>query len=144
MLSQLGRHQAALEHAQNALILLQEELLSPPGAGTAAAPPQADRIAVLAIAYHNIGVEQEFLKRYEQSMLSYRKGVEIGERYLGPKHAICITLKNSLLAAKKASAKEDMKSGKSKGMTTTKRSAKENTMNSTSVSPPPPVEQASP
>jgi hypothetical protein len=25
--------------------------------------PKADRIAVLAIAYHNIGVEQEFLKK---------------------------------------------------------------------------------
>jgi hypothetical protein len=37
--------------------------------------PQADRIAVLAIAYHNIGVEQEFLKRFEQSILSYRKGI---------------------------------------------------------------------
>jgi tetratricopeptide (TPR) repeat protein len=116
VLSQLGRHQNALEHAQNALILLQEELLSPPGAdqATAAAPPQADRIAVLAIAYHNIGVEQEFLKRYEQSMLSYRKGVEVAERYLGPKHAICITLRNSLLAAKKAAMKEEMKSGGAK------------------------------
>lgn len=143
VLSQLGRHQAALEHAQNALILLQEELLAPPGSGTAAAPPQADRIAVLAIAYHNIGVEQEFLKRYEQSMLSYRKGVEIGERYLGPKHAICITLKNSLLAAKKAAAKEDMKAGKTKALPG-KRSAKENTMNSTSASPPLPTEQSSP
>jgi hypothetical protein len=68
------------------------------------APPQADRIAVLAIAYHNIGVEQEFLKRYEQSMLSYRKGVEVAERYLGGKHPICITLKNSLIAAKKTVA----------------------------------------
>jgi tetratricopeptide (TPR) repeat protein len=113
VLSQLGRHQSALEHAQNALILLQEELLSPPGSDHAA-PPQADRIAVLAIAYHNIGVEQEFLKRYEQSMLSYRKGVEVAERYLGPKHAICITLRNSLLAAKKAAMKEEMKSGGAK------------------------------
>ena len=104
VLSQLGRHQTALEHAQQALILLQEELLAPPGSTEAAAPPQADRIAVLAIAYHNIGVEQEFLKRYDQSMLSYRKGVEVAERYLGAKHAICITLKNSIVAAKKAAA----------------------------------------
>ena len=104
VLSQLGRHQTALEHAQQALILLQEELLAPPGSTEAAAPPQADRIAVLAIAYHNIGVEQDFLKRFDQSMLSYRKGVEVAERYLGPKHAICITLKNSIVAAKKAAA----------------------------------------
>lgn len=116
VLSQLGRHQSALEHAQNALILLQEELLAPPGSDAAATPPQADRIAVLAIAYHNIGVEQEFLKRYEQSMLSYRKGVEVAERYLGAKHAICITLRNSLLAAKKAAAKEDMKAGGKTGL----------------------------
>lgn len=103
VLSQLGRHQTALEHAQNALILLQEELLSPPGVVNGA-PPQADRIAVLAIAYHNIGVEQEFLKRYEHSVLSYKKGVEVAERYLGTKHAICITLNNSLVLAKKSAA----------------------------------------
>lgn len=105
VLSQLGRHQSALEHAQSALILLQEELLSPPGV-SGAAPPQADRIAVLAIAYHNLGVEQEFLKKYEQSILSYSKGVEVAERYLGAKHAICLTLKNSLVAAKKTAASQ--------------------------------------
>lgn len=42
VLSQLGRHQTALEHAQQALILLQEELLSPPGSSEAAAPPQVE------------------------------------------------------------------------------------------------------
>ena len=112
VLSQLGRHQTALEHAQQALILLQEELLSPPGSTEAAVPPQADRIAVLSIAYHNIGVEQEFLKRFDQSMLSYRKGVEVAERYLGAKHAICITLKNSVIAAKKAAAAAPLKKKK--------------------------------
>ena len=44
------------------------------------------------------------MKRFDQSVLSYRKGVEVAERYLGPKHAICITLKNSLVASKKAAA----------------------------------------
>ncbi len=120
VLSQLGRHQTALEHAQQALILLQEELLSPPGAsGTdAKATPQADRIAVLAIAYHNVGVEQEFLKKYENSVMSYRKGVEIAERYLGPKHAICITLKNSLVATKKAIAASSKNAARAQNNTT--------------------------
>lgn len=74
-----------MEHAQSALILLQEELF---GGGAAVAevrgggregdqPPRADRIAVLAIAYHNMGVEQEFLKKFEHSLQSYRKGVEV-------------------------------------------------------------------
>lgn len=118
VLSQLGRHQQALEHAQSALILLQEELLSPPGSSSASAPPKADRIAVLAIAYHNIGVENEFLKRFEQSTLSYKKGVEVAERYLGPKHAIAITLKNSLAAAKKLATSSQSKTSSRAGKST--------------------------
>lgn len=58
VLSQLGRHQAALEHAQTSLILLQQEILSPLQIDGEVPQPQPDRIAVLAIAYHNIGAEQ--------------------------------------------------------------------------------------
>jgi tetratricopeptide (TPR) repeat protein len=122
VLSQLGRHQTALEHAQSALILLQEELLSPPGV-VGSAPPQADRIAVLAIAYHNIGVEQEFLKRFEHSVLSYKKGVEVAERYLGSKHAITKTLTNSLAAAKKSAAAMAYRSGGSRGQAEAKETS---------------------
>ena len=107
VLSQLGRHAGALEHSQSALILLQEELFS--GAmggaeGGKAVAQKVDRIAVLAIAYHNIGVEQEFLKRHEQSLHSYRKGVDIAETHLGNDHGITITLRNSLLAAQRVLA----------------------------------------
>jgi len=114
VLSQLGRHQSALEHAQSALILLQEELFSGLSSGSDgdsanSATPKADRIAVLAIAYHNIGVEQEFLKKFEMSLGSYRKGVEVAERYLGPSHAITITLRNSALAAKRSIVTKDPK-----------------------------------
>lgn len=88
VLSQIGRHQGALEHAQSALILLQEEVFGGGGAMGGGGggegggdggnqPPRADRIAVLAIAYHNMGVEQEFLKKFEHSLQSYRKGVEV-------------------------------------------------------------------
>ncbi len=138
MLSQLGRHQTALEHAQSALILLQEELLGPAsGAGGAPQPPQADRIAVLAIAYHNIGVEQEFLKKFDQSVLSYRKGVEVAERYLGSKHPIAITLKNSLAAAQKqvvsAQAKMKGKTGGDKGHGATRADDKLPAINKTST-----------
>ena len=87
VLSQIGRHRGALEHAQSALILLQEEIFGgvvTMGGATEKKdqPPRADRIAVLAIAYHNMGVEQEFLKKFEHSLRSYRKGVEVYSLHL--------------------------------------------------------------
>lgn len=108
VLSQLGRHQSALEHSQQALILLQEELskvIGPMAQGNEA--PKADRIAVLAIAYHNVGVEYEFLKKFDQSLQSYRKGVEVSERFLGSDHAISVTLRNSCVAARRAIMSRD-------------------------------------
>jgi tetratricopeptide (TPR) repeat protein len=109
VLSQLGRHQSALEHSQQALILLQEELsrVVGPMATEEESPPKADRIAVLAVAYHNVGVEQEFLKRFDQSLQSYRKGVEVAERYLGADHAITVTLRNSCVAARRSMLARD-------------------------------------
>lgn len=135
VLSQLGKHQSALGHAQSALILLHEELQlgrnndsSPPKrnnnhssllhasskAEPELDPSKLDRIAVLGIAYHNVGVEQEFLKCYDQSLQSYRKGVEITSRFLGNGHGIVITLQNSQLTAKRniaAKARTDGKTG---------------------------------
>ncbi|CAM9497860.1 unnamed protein product, partial [Scytosiphon promiscuus] len=120
VLSQIGRHQGALEHAQSALILLQEELFGGGaaisgvaggggGVGDGHQPPRADRIAVLAIAYHNMGVEQEFLKKFEHSLQSYRKGVEVAQKYLGGNHAVTITLRNSTMAARRAISARDSK-----------------------------------
>ncbi|CAN0432341.1 unnamed protein product, partial [Laminaria digitata] len=103
VLSQIGRHQGGLEHAQSALILLQEELFGGGGdGGGGGQPPRADRVAVLAIAYHNMGVEQEFLKKFEHSLQSYRKGVEVAQKYLGGNHAVTVTLRNSTMAARRA------------------------------------------
>ncbi|GMF15531.1 unnamed protein product [Phytophthora lilii] len=116
VLSQLGKHQSALGHAQSALIFLHEELqLGRPGNGGSSPvrkgmgknPERADtnvkldRVAVLGIAYHNVGVEQEFLKCWDLSLQSYKKGMEITSTYLGESHGIVITLQNSLLSAKR-------------------------------------------
>ncbi|KAG7384735.1 hypothetical protein PHYPSEUDO_002264 [Phytophthora pseudosyringae] len=117
VLSQLGKHQSALGHAQSALIFLHEELQLG-RAGNAASSPtrkgfggktgdkvdptlKLDRVAVLGIAYHNVGVEQEFLKCWDLSLQSYKKGMEITSTYLGESHGIVITLQNSLLSAKR-------------------------------------------
>ena len=104
VLSQLGRHEQALEHAQSALILLQEELFSP--GKSEEDKVQKDRLAVLAIAYHNIGVEQEYLKQTLESIRSYQKGVEIATAHLGSDHGIAIALRNSLVSAQATADKK--------------------------------------
>lgn len=84
----MNKHELALQHAMKALILIQDELVSKFESG---APPPSqsdpmaeassrdpskkpeDRMIVLCIAYHNIAVEQEFLKQYQASLNSYAK-----------------------------------------------------------------------
>lgn len=65
-------------------------------------PPDAnkDRTAVLAIAYHNMGVEQEFLKSYPAAILSYKKAVNFAEKNLGPEDGITQNLRNVFENAK--------------------------------------------
>ena len=69
VLSQLGKHEGALQHAMAAVIMLQEQMLLNIGVKSPKDPMDKntdnkdDKRSVLAIAYHNMGVEQEFLKR---------------------------------------------------------------------------------
>ncbi len=59
-----------------------------------------DRIAVLTIAYHNLGVEQEFLKMFNEAIESYRQGADFAEKYLGASDGITINLKSIYEKAK--------------------------------------------
>lgn len=61
---------------------------------------QRDRASVLAIAYHNMGVEQEFLKAYDNALLSYRKAVLYAEQNLGEEDSITQNLRNVYLNAR--------------------------------------------
>ena len=66
VLSQLDRHEDALQHSMLSIILLQEEFLNNllgKNAGEGDNEINDERLAVLAIAYHNLGVEFEHLKR---------------------------------------------------------------------------------
>ena len=60
VLSQLDRHEDALQHSMLSIILLQDEFLStllPKLKDTDEELVNDERMAVLAIAYHNLGVE---------------------------------------------------------------------------------------
>ena len=101
VLSQSGRHSQALEHAQTALILLQEELYLAIHEGDGAgAQDRAKRFGVLAIAYHNVAVEQEYLGRVEDALSSYSKAAELARSRLGANHPISGSLAASLESAR--------------------------------------------
>ncbi|OQR88937.1 hypothetical protein THRCLA_10013 [Thraustotheca clavata] len=99
--STMGKHPSAIEHAQAALIVLHEELFSE-GKDLKHLDHRKDRVAVLCIAYHNIGVEHEYLNQFQQSVTSYQKGVGIAEQYLGNTHGVTISLTNSYVAARRS------------------------------------------
>lgn len=71
----MGKHELALQHSMKALILIQDELVARVPT-TADAKKLEDRLIVLCIAYHNIAVEQEFLKQYQASLNSYAKAAQ--------------------------------------------------------------------
>ena len=45
--------------------------------------PNLERVPVLAIAYHNMAVELEYLKRLEESIATYEKACNFAKKHLG-------------------------------------------------------------
>eukprot|EP01017_Pseudomicrothorax_dubius_P027693 TRINITY_DN3227_c0_g1_i16.p1 TRINITY_DN3227_c0_g1~~TRINITY_DN3227_c0_g1_i16.p1 ORF type:complete len:275 (+),score=62.24 TRINITY_DN3227_c0_g1_i16:77-826(+) len=124
VLSQLGQHNEALTHCLTALVMIQDMIINLPSDGEdkskekteAKSPnvkdseqgedqgnPQKTQIddlgSVLAIAYHNLGVEYEHLKRYDESIEAYEKAVDVATKYLGEGHPIIANLSSVLKTA---------------------------------------------
>jgi trans-2-enoyl-CoA reductase len=52
------------------------------------------------VSYHNLGVEQEFLKMYQESLESYKQAKTFAKLYLGEKDSIYINLNDVYNKAK--------------------------------------------
>jgi len=92
ILSQLGRHAEALEHAECALELLSD--------GT----PSSEKnpaTSITAIAYYNKAVEQEYLRLGEQALKSYSEAFQVAAKELGQKHPLAMGMKKSWNACKR-------------------------------------------
>lgn len=124
VLSQLGRHDHAMTHAHQAIIIVQSTLLMhhlPMPAHLAKANKDKgyaghaeeklrdginetkefkDRIAVLTIAYHNLAVEQEFMHMYQEAVSSYKQARDFAIKYLGEKDSISVNLSSTFEKAK--------------------------------------------
>ncbi|EQC37412.1 hypothetical protein SDRG_05016 [Saprolegnia diclina VS20] len=100
ILSQLGRHDKALLAAQRALILLQE-------AGNAPDAHAHAHWSAVAVAYHNMAVELEFLKKpHVQVLQSYKRAVQTACDRLGIDDPLTTALEEAQRAAESLVARK--------------------------------------
>lgn len=93
VLSKLEKHDKAVQHALVALEKMNKKIQA------AEKGTSQDDYTVLSIAYHNVGLEREHLKEWDQAATAYRTGYEVAKRFLSESHALTITLFNNANAA---------------------------------------------
>jgi tetratricopeptide (TPR) repeat protein len=87
LLSKLEKHDKALQHATCALDLLNQRVSkSEPGTVS------HDDYSVLAIAYHNVAVERDFLHEYDKAAAALKQGFDVARASLGEDHPLAVTL----------------------------------------------------
>jgi len=97
ILSKLEKHDKAVQHALCALELITNRVSSVQGSVS------QDDYSVLAIAYHNVAVERDYLHQWDEAADAYMQGHEVAKKCLGDQHPLTQTLaKNSAEALQKS------------------------------------------
>ena len=91
--SQMGRHEEAHEHAEKAIMQLQAEWDNSDNP-TEEHPTNK---SFLAMAYHNLAVEQEYLHHWEEAHRSYTHAYRLAEQAWGVSSPMTTALHKSLL-----------------------------------------------
>jgi len=86
ILSKLEKHDKAVQHSLCALELISHRI------NTDEQNVSSDDYSVLAIAYHNVAVERDFLQQFDQAAMAYQQGFQIAKRCLGDQHPLTQTL----------------------------------------------------
>merc|ERR1719261_1795137 len=86
LFSAIEKHDKALLHAQHALELIGDAI----GVDEVSLPE--DVATTLVIAHHNVAVQREHLREWDQAAMAYKQGWEAAERTLGPDHPLTSTL----------------------------------------------------
>jgi tetratricopeptide (TPR) repeat protein len=114
-LSQLGRHGPALEHAQCALELLEAMAVQKERKASGNEKAANDDGSILAIAWHNIAVEQEHLGMVDAALHSYEQALIVAEKEWGAGHIKTLAIKHSFEEAKNLASTRRAKFGKAAG-----------------------------
>ncbi|KAF0696618.1 Aste57867_12643 [Aphanomyces stellatus] len=86
ILSQMGRHTRAAEHARCAIELLKFERVQAEATKASSSNNDKSDNSVLAIAYYNWGVELEHMRRFDQAIKAFRRGHEVACSELDSNH----------------------------------------------------------
>jgi tetratricopeptide (TPR) repeat protein len=102
VLSELGRHSDSIGCIKRVINIVRESISRIPQESSQqdASTEELKVIShdiyqVLAAAYYNLGVEQEFLSMYSQSLASFQKGLDVAECYVGVGSSIALALREA-------------------------------------------------
>ena len=96
--SDLGKHEHALEQGLKALELMKTTIEYSP-----------NFISTLVIAYHNAGVEYEFLNNLEEALDCYKNASDTATKYLGSNHPLTISMHSDYLNVEKKTQEKNMR-----------------------------------
>lgn len=82
--SQIGKHDNALSHAMQSVIILQENILE----SIEGEKEFVEITPVLVVAYHNMAVELEYLRRNGEAINMYAKAFSFAKEYLPEDHPV--------------------------------------------------------
>ena len=101
VLSELGKHEDAMLHAMQAVILMQDNIIAASKNLSVSCEP-----SLMAIAYINLGVELEYLKRNQEAMGFYKRALSYCAKKLTDDHPIARNAASAVQALTKRHNKE--------------------------------------
>ena len=101
VLSELGKHEDAMLHAMQAVILMQDNSIAAHKNVKIICDP-----SLMAIAYINLGVELEYLKRNQEAMGFYKRALSYCSKKLAGDHPIARNAASAVQALSKRQNKE--------------------------------------
>lgn len=88
LLSQMGKHQDALQHADRALKLLEAQSGTAPVQTRQESPAGSNSESLICVAYFNMGAEYEHLKKLNEALWAYQRAHEHCLSELGQEHPL--------------------------------------------------------
>ena len=95
-LSELGKHEKAAEHAQSAILMIQNEYGDLSKSHTRDGKSMDVVFSTQARGFFNLGVELEYLKYFNESIIAYGEALKLSEMYMPDNSDFWMYIKKSI------------------------------------------------